>query len=127
MNPKQNLSTHYHGLPHVASQAYLICQRLLQTDRATVFVSAQDLDDFDHAAHEIAMIVQITVQHKGIARRERAHAAHLGKRRMPFKSLENRLRIQHAEQIVTARKLRKRNIQNGGTRAAMSTGLLIIT
>ncbi len=47
--------TYYYGLPNGAAQAYFVCNRLLRPDVPNVFVSDQDLDDFDHAAHEFAV------------------------------------------------------------------------
>ena len=46
--------TRYYGLPNGAAQAYFVCNHFLGKNRPAVFVSAQDLDDFDHAAHEFA-------------------------------------------------------------------------
>lgn len=46
--------THYYGLPNGAAQAYKICQDFLSPRHAAVFISAQDLDTFNHAAHEFA-------------------------------------------------------------------------
>ncbi len=48
------LFTRYYGLPNGAAQAYFVCQNFLDEKRPAVFVSAQDLDDFDNAAHEFA-------------------------------------------------------------------------
>ncbi len=42
--------TRYYGLPNGAAQAYFVCKQLLHS--ITLFVSDQDLDDFDHAAVE---------------------------------------------------------------------------
>lgn len=47
--------TYYYGLPNGAAQAYFVCKHLLRPDVPHVFVSDQDLDDFDHAAHEFAV------------------------------------------------------------------------
>ena len=46
--------TRYYGLPNGAAQAYYVCSTFLDEKRPTLFISAQDLDDFDHAAHEFA-------------------------------------------------------------------------
>ena len=46
--------TRYYGLPNGAAQAYYVCEKFLNEKSPILFVSAQDLDDFDHAAHEFA-------------------------------------------------------------------------
>ena len=46
--------TRYYGLPNGAAQAYYVCGNFLDKARPVVFVSAQDLDDFDHAAQAFA-------------------------------------------------------------------------
>ncbi len=52
---KANFSLpHYYGLPNEAAQAYFVCNHLLRPNTPALFVSDQDLDDFDHAAHEFA-------------------------------------------------------------------------
>lgn len=56
MNKSTVAPTHYYGLPNGAAQAYFVCKQLLCTSDPTLFVSDQDLDDFDHAAHEFAPV-----------------------------------------------------------------------
>ena len=46
--------THYYGLPNGAAQACFVCKHILPTHSPTVFVSDQDLDDFNNAASEFA-------------------------------------------------------------------------
>ncbi len=46
--------TRYYGLPNAAAQAYYLCKNLLDTNRPVIFVSAQDLDDFDQSAQTFA-------------------------------------------------------------------------
>ncbi len=53
---KKTVSTlsHYYGLPNKAAQAYFVTNTVLPKHASVVFVSEQELDDFDHAAHEFA-------------------------------------------------------------------------
>ena len=46
--------TRYDGLPNEAAQAYFVCKNGMDKNRPLVFVSAQELDDFDHAAQFFA-------------------------------------------------------------------------
>ena len=52
MNKPTPSLTNYYGLPNGAAQAYFVCKQLLCT--TALFVSNQDLDDFDHAAIEFS-------------------------------------------------------------------------
>ena len=45
---------HYFGLPNSAAKAYFICQKYLNRNQNALFVSEEDLDDFDNAACEFA-------------------------------------------------------------------------
>ena len=46
--------TRYYGLPNGAAQSYFVCKNFLSEQHPAVFVSAQELDDFDNAAHAFA-------------------------------------------------------------------------
>ena len=48
--------TRYYGLPNGAAQAYYICRNFLDKKHPVLFVSAQDLDDFDHAAQSFSPV-----------------------------------------------------------------------
>ena len=58
MSTKSSSFTRYYGLPNGAVQAYYICKNLLDTTRPVIFVSAQDLDDFDQAAQTFALLLK---------------------------------------------------------------------
>ena len=45
---------HYYGLPNLAAKAYFICRHILPAHPTTLFVSQQELDDFDCAGEEFA-------------------------------------------------------------------------
>ncbi|MBP5617132.1 MAG: DEAD/DEAH box helicase [Elusimicrobiaceae bacterium] len=45
---------HYYGLPNLAAKAYFICRHILSAHPTTLFVSQQELDDFDCAGEEFA-------------------------------------------------------------------------
>lgn len=54
MSPTKPPFTYYYGLPNGAAQAYFVCNHLLDNTRPAVFVTAQEPDNFDHAAHTFA-------------------------------------------------------------------------
>lgn len=54
MTKSNPASSHYYGLPNEAAKAYFVCKQIVQKQRSIVFITAHDLDDFDHAAHEFS-------------------------------------------------------------------------